>query len=513
MTDGLGTLAIAAPTFIYLAATWRQEFPYSGDQSYHNGEGAEAFALLWPWWWIAGAIAIVAVVVCARRGFRYAPPIALVIAAVAGLAFHHPYSFAARYPGTLHVLAAPLRALPLASPMNAERLLNAASIPVWLLVLRPRLLGRNVDLFALAAGALLLWQKDDVYYFTSGYLEPWAIVLVLTAAEHLVRFGREEIWRPLLLLGAAAMVKEHVVIALPVVAVVFFHKALLPYAASAIAPFFLFSRLRALFRPWSATAPDFAAAIAPARLAEYAQRIEVQFGIAGLIVVALALIALAVLATRSRPFLALFSIAFADATFFLFARVMHFWPGTPRLNMVWLAMAAIAAGFVAERARSLAIVLLIVIANAIPLAPFVRDAFRPDTARNFVEHSDAPVFYPLREALSGVKPGERVAFLNNGKWMFETFYPGPIGEQYTDLLSRVDVISFKGAPERCRCTAGHAAVFAGFIRFTNLGATLPQRAAIEAEAARCREELERSCGRTRAIVHEGVLTGVVGQAR
>src|SRR5262249_26428719 len=127
--DIVGTMVIAAPVLVYLVATWRQEFPQSGDQSFHNGFGAEAFALVWPWWWIG---AVLAVVVGRRR-----PVIALIALAVAGQWFQHPYSFEARYPGTLHFFAAPLRALPLASPMNAERLLNAASIPVWLLVLRP----------------------------------------------------------------------------------------------------------------------------------------------------------------------------------------------------------------------------------------------------------------------------------------------------------------------------------------------------------------------------------------
>ena len=56
----------------------------------------------------------------------------------------------------------------------------------------------------IGCAALLFWQKDVVYYFTSGYLEAWAIVLVLTALEHLVVYDDEAIWRPLLLLGTPA---------------------------------------------------------------------------------------------------------------------------------------------------------------------------------------------------------------------------------------------------------------------------------------------------------------------
>ena len=154
------------------------------------------------------------------------------------------------------------------------------------------------------------------------------------------------------------------------------------------------------------------------------------------------------------------------------------------------------------------IVALTAILNGVVLAPFLRDGARPDTARNFFEHSDAPIFYPIREGMRLLNPGESVALLNNGKWTYALFYPGPIEEQYPHLRGRVE--SFAHHPERCRCTAGIANL-ALFIRFTNLGETLPQRRAIEPESEECRRQMKGTCGHTQPIEHEGVLVGLLGR--
>src|SRR2546421_478696 len=90
-----------------------------------------------------------------------------------------------------------------------------------------------------------------------GFCGSWAIVLMRTAADPVVRFESPMTWKPLLILGAAAMIKEHIIISLPVVAAIYF-----PFRASwrqrmdyavivivAIFPFLLFFFLRRTFRP------------------------------------------------------------------------------------------------------------------------------------------------------------------------------------------------------------------------------------------------------------------------
>jgi hypothetical protein len=496
-------LFAALPTFVYLFATWNQEFPYNGDQKHHNGRALEAFIFWWPWRWIVAVAAILVVVRWARPRTAVA---AVALLPILGCSFYWPYAFAGQYPGTLHFIAVPLHFLSLSHPLNVERTLNALTIPAWLLVLRPLILRKPATFATLATSALLFWQKDVVYYFASGYLEPWAVVLLLTALEHLVIFDAEALWRPLLLIGTAAIVKEQFVIALPVVAAVYFPRRdrwrHILLTLTALAPFTLFFALRASFHTWSGTLPAF-----NDRFATYARNVTAQFGPA-LAVVVVGLISLLALARR-RAFLAIFLVAAADAAFFYMARVQQPWTGYSRTNMVPLVCAAIGLGAVTDRLPkgwAAAAVAAVVACNVVPLIPAMRLAFGPDTARNFLEHDDAAMFFPIRAAITAgeraglIHPGDEVRVLNDGRRVFIWFWGGPIEDQYPDLASRyrLRIVSFSGAPARCRCTSG-AAQLAVFIAFHNLGVAMPQRGTIEAESAQCRAAMRATCARTIAL--------------
>jgi hypothetical protein len=524
----------SAPAFLYLLGTWRQEFPYLGDQWLHNACAIEAYSFWWPWGWLAAVIAMGIIVWHARRPGEFpAALIALGVVAAIGMAMPQPLSFAGRYPGTLHFFSIPLRVVMRAtSPLNVERLLNALAIPAWLLVLRPLIVRRHVDIAGLTIAALLFWQKDNVYYFTSGYLEPWAIVLLLTAAEHLVRFGEEAVWRPLLLLGVAAMVKEQLILSVPIVAAIYFpirraRRAQLEHllvSTVAATPFVLFLRARELFKTWGVASPVPSEALGSAHFALFRERIGIQFEVAlPLVIIALAL--LLFFAARQRAFVALLFIGLADFGVMYFAKILQPWPGYPRLNLVPLAMGAIALGYAAElignrsRLVALAIALATFVMNGLVLPAMIRDAFRPSSARSFIEHSDAPLFFPIREALTEaerkglIKPRSRIDIFANGKRIFEFFWAGPLEDQYPDLASRYQLrsASFTGSPSRCGCTDPAIAHLAIFIRFTNLGARIPQRTMTEAEATQCAAEILRTCTRTMRITDEGVTVGIVGE--
>jgi hypothetical protein len=152
--------------------------------------------------------------------------------------------------------------------------------------------------------------------------------------------------------------------------------------------------------------------------------------------------------------------------------------------------------------------------NCIPLVPAIRDAFRPSSARSFIEHSDAPLFFPIREAIerSQLSAGSRIDVLTNGKRIFQFFWAGPLQDQYPDLAARYRLrsASFAGDASRCRCTDPSIAKLAVFIRFTNLGEHIPQRMEIDDEAKRCEEELRRTCSRVKEVRNEGALTGLLG---
>ena len=501
------------PALVYLAATWFQEFPYTGDQFHHNGYALEAFVFWWPWRWILAVAAVVAVVLWESP---LGALIALALIPLAGALAARPYGFAASYPGTLHFFSAPLHALANVHPLNTERALNALAIPAWLLILRPAILRRPATLGTFAIAALLFWQKDVVYYFTSGYLEPWAIVLMLTAFEHLVVFDGEAIWRPLLLIGTAAMVKEQMIIALPIVAAVYFPRRErlrhILITLAALAPFALFFCQRAILKGWGGVAPTGNAWTA-SHFAAYAHRVSLQFGVA-LPVVVIGVIALLVLARR-RAFAAILLVALADAGFFFVASVQQYWVGYPRTNFVPLICVAIALGAMIDRfpRRLRAPAVLAVLAcNAIPLWPAMRAAFGPDTGRNFVEDVGAPIFYPVRRALTQaeqaglIHAGDEVHLLNDGKRVFGLFYPGPVEEQYPDLARRyrLRVMSFRDDVPRCRCSSPAAAQLELFIAFHNLGANMPERPAIEEEAERCRAAIVATCKRV-MVINQAVI--------
>ncbi|HEY2092063.1 MAG TPA: hypothetical protein VGJ81_09250 [Thermoanaerobaculia bacterium] len=520
LRDAIAAAIVSLPAALNLALTWRQEFPVSGDHAVHDGLALEAYALWVPFGWLIAVVAIVLVIRAVRRNPASRLPLfgVAAVAALGLLGFRG--AFSVQYPALLHFASVPFRALiPHAMPIDIERLVNALSIPAWLLLLRPMLIGRRVDIAALTTGFFLFWQRDFVYYFTSSYLEPWALVLLLTSGEHLLRFRAEAIWRPLLLIGSAAMVKEYAILALPIVAAVFLSRRLTwPYVATcatAAMPFIVFAANRDA-RLWSARGyMTLGEAMGP-HAAQWWDRVSLQFG-AALPLLALATLALLVLAFRNRGATAIAIAAAANAAYFFFALRTRVWAGYPRLNLASLVFLALALGFVADRIRwrgiGAALIAAIVVTYAGPLTAMIASDRKPADARNFFEHFDAPIYYPVREALahSNLARGTTVEVLNNAKWIWPWLYPGLASETYPDLAAkyRLGIASFTSMPQRCACTSS-AAKLAVFVRFIGLGAHLPMRPTMEVEAAECRAAMERTCTRRLTIVHEGVVVGELG---
>lgn len=532
---------VSAPALFYLSATWLQEFPYGGDQAQHNANGLEAreFWQIVPWIVAVGTVPLLAMNL--RRGRRWVVPVAIAGLALIGMLWS-PLSFAGRYPGSLHFFAVPLRMVldfVGASPLSATRLLNVAAIPAWLLLLRPHFIGRRLDPFSCTIALFLFWQKDDVYYFSSGYLEPWGVVLVLTAAEHLLRFGSDAVWRPLLLIGGAAMIKEQMVLSLPIVTVMFFpfreewraRYGHLAGAAVAIAPIILFIQLRGTFKVWGGVKPaDPDVVFGAGHFGQYVERVGLQFGTAMVLVLAggLLLVAGSFLAARSRrAFATILFIALADWLFFFSAAVQQPWTGYPRTNFIPLVCVAVAlaAGveWIASRSRSAALIAIAAVAvlNTVPLVPFLSNATRPDSARNSIEHFDAPIFFPLAATLRQAEerrllhPGAAVFVGNNAKALYSFFYPGPVEQQYPQLAERyrLAVGSFRGMPDRCRCGAARDVVALELVRFTNFSSDFHERSSVEREAEECLRLLRSSCRSSFTVEEEGITVGAFGAGR
>jgi hypothetical protein len=377
------TIAIIAPTFFFLTRTWPNDFPFLGDHNVHLRYLRESCAF-----WTSFTI-------------------------------EQPLGFATRYPGLFHLLALPANlaahAFDWNAPINVGRLTNALAIPAWLLILRPIFVRRWPDARVLAPAAFLFLQKDVIYYFTSTYLEPWSVILILTAIEATIERGREAADDAMLLVGLAAMVKEQAIFVLPFLALwslergAIRHRLIVAFVAAA--PFLCYYDARRHAGVWrTAGMQPLTDIFTTERFLRYAQRTVEQFGLATIIVVVL-VFALLALAMRRSLFAAIAAAAAFQALFFFTDRLAFDWVAYPRLQLVMLALLA-APLFLAPPKVAIAIAAL----NLIPLVSFLTvNQFE----LNGFEHSDAPIHFPVEQLFAEgeqrgiLKPGQPVAVLSN----------------------------------------------------------------------------------------------------
>ncbi|HVQ27769.1 MAG TPA: hypothetical protein VMV01_21440, partial [Planctomycetota bacterium] len=385
---------------------------------------AEASSGFWrPWLWLAPAAAITGVL--AHRARRLGP---WSVGWLALLAIASPFAeapwYLARVPGGAAFLGLPAVAFcewtHAASVPDALRLTTFTSLLAWLLVLRPALIGRRPDAGAALFAAFFWMQKDVVYYLTTSYSEPWMIVLVLLAAEHLLSVEGPRELRACLLVGAAALIKEPAILVLP-----FAWLACRPWRGSwsdrtramlagvvAGAPFLLYYAFRREAEIWRGVglAPA-AELLSPARFAELGRRILLQLGWPGLAVTA-GVAVLAVVLARRRPELRfklgmLAAAACGQVAFFFTDSFSTFWTGYPRFHL--LALALVGAGLLVlpetiaapSRARVLAVAAAgIAVLQLSVTLPLLRLGLLPDPARSFLEHYEAPYYFPIASLLA-----------------------------------------------------------------------------------------------------------------
>jgi hypothetical protein len=530
-------LALAAPAAFLLVATWGQEFPFAGDHDFHL-LAAEASLGFWrPWLWLVPAAAITGAL--AHRAGRLG---AWSVAWLALLAIASPFAeapwYLARVPGGAAFLGLPAVAFcewtHAASVPDALRLTTFTSLLAWLLVLRPALIGRRPDAGAALFAAFFWMQKDVVYYLTTSYSEPWMIVLVLLAAEHLLSVEGPRELRACLLVGVAALIKEPAILVLP-----FAWLACRPWRGSwsdrtramlagvvAGAPFLLYYAFRREAEIWRGVglAPA-AELLSPARFAELGRRFSIQLGWPGLAVTA-GVVVLAIVLARARPQLrfklALLGAAACGQVVFFFSDALStFWTGYSRFHL--LALALVGAGLLVlpeaiewpSRRRMLAALAAAVAALQLSVTlPLLRLALLPDPARSFFEHYEAPYFFPIasliaeaeREGdLAGVR---RVAVSDPiGTDSFPT-----LEQAYPEIERRFDLTivpdSF-GAP-RCTCREPDEALLVPFVYFTNLTPQDPAGAQGALARERCRREMVESCERVIERSLDGARTGLLG---
>lgn len=557
----LVALLALAPLLANLVIGWNREFPFSGDSYFHVGQ---SFRMAF-WWLSPVASAVVKVPTLDDVRHLASKPLALLgsrivvlmaIAAVTALLYRRwrpvALGFAVvaiiawgcteatiflRYPGARYLIDLPF--LGAAFALNdlelGGRLSNVSAALCWLFVLRPWLIGRWPDLRILPVALLLFWQTDIIHYFDSVYLEPWGMIFSLLAVEALLEKGRDGAALACLLIGAAATVKEPFILALPLVwlagapwrgtwaefvrlsspAVAAGMPFVLYFAARKNVPFADLESSRSVHFTFSWHGLDRYAA-------EFAKQMGYGFpGTSGLLAVAALLVALVMLWTRADRRLALacsLGAGLLIALMFAVDSGSQHWAGYFRFLMYSLPFLVSGVVLLGESLRpgwALAITALILLLQAPSAYTAVARALGPATDRNFVEHYDAPLVFPINRLTAEARragalqphapitanlidntlrtlPGSGIAY-------------GPIGKLY------------------CKCEDEHPNVMALFIRFTNMSSQLATHAAdddryrlwqtADAQRAECLALLKQSCGHVFTRVEAGELVGALGTKR
>jgi hypothetical protein len=565
----IGLVALM-PITASLLLGWNREFAFSGDQSFHIKQAyymgywwalppgspptgilgrtlgletiRELLARPWQIFWSRAAIfAVLFVAVCCT--YRRSPLAAVAFATAAFVGWGlFERTIYLRYPGAGYFFDLPFiaPAYLLGAIDLAGRIPNALAAAAWLFILRPILLKRWPDVAILPIVALVLWQKDVLYYFDSTYLEPWAVICSLLVVEILIVQGRQGAPLACLMAGCAAAFKEPFILPLPLI----WLASILPWtslrdairpsvmALAAGFPFLLYYFARnnvpntdiVVGRSFEFTASTDQLLI---YANEYAHRMAEAFPSTSAIVGIVAIALLPILLWRGTPerrvLLILIAGGLVAVLFFAFDAISQGWPGYFRFflcSLPFFAAGVFALGHILN-AQSALIVGVAALALQAPGAwTAVTRSAGPETERNFVEHYDAPLVFPLQSLLAEarqagmLKPNEIIV----------------ANQPDNDVRTVPGInIEFSRLGElQCQCDDERRKVMVLFIRYTNLNASFADsprqrirffgltpdrenvwRANRQARPA-CLAQLRRTCKNIIERTEGGEVVGAIG---
>ncbi len=511
------------PGFLYLLLTFGQEFPFMGDTDWHLLNAMDGLRV-WRYQVVAVPF-LVAGYLHFRK--RYSQVIVAGAFTLLVIALNHGVDLAraARYPGGFYFLSFPMMALwKMAgwnAPLSAVRLTNIAAIPVWLFVLRPWLIRRWPDWRIVPFGCLIFLLKEVFFYLTSAYLEPWAMILLALAAEMILFRAPGHEWIPTLLCGLAGIIKEQAIFALPFVWIVGHWEELrrrdwvAPVLNGIIAAFpfvlyFMHRRLLKVFRSVVFMSP--AEIFDPDHLQTFLKYNEIYWGEPGVVAAAILLLSLLtaiVIAKKHRgALLACAGAALAQFLLFYGDKESVGYIGYFRFLLLLLILAGagllVLADSWGKKPITFVVCAVLVVVNGIPLGKRYQAAFQADSVRNYMEHDNCPLFFPIGAVLS--KWGEtmgsirriRLVPLNGPAGPYFTWNLGrgvPLG--YSDLAKQFTFVVPENLldPRNCFCESAEAAVLV--LPLYDIG--VKRLLSVEEDSGRvqreaCLIELEASCG-------------------
>ncbi len=99
--------------------------------------------------------------------------------------------------------------------MDAIRFTNFFSIIIWLLILRPVIIGEFPNLKILPFAIVIYWCPQMIYISNGGFTEPWSIIFLLLAIELVVKKTYHYTPQALILLGIGTCFKSPIALFIP----------------------------------------------------------------------------------------------------------------------------------------------------------------------------------------------------------------------------------------------------------------------------------------------------------
>ena len=517
------------PLLILFIATWQQEFPHLGDHEYHLwGNQISYQAIQHSYLFIVGAIVLL--VVGYWLGLlRWIIPLASILLLSIGLINNFPDPILAdvqgifsRYPGGARILAQPFVYFSSINewfdPLNTGRLVNVLSVPIWLLVLRPLIIGRFPTISILPFIFVFFWQAEVVYLFSTAYLDIWCVIFVLLALEKLIvsQADSENIddngyLKSCLLLSLACAFKEPAIFLIPwfwisgwsfsvlksqsktALLSRFYYAVIVGFAS--VLPFLVYYVVRKAYGVSRYAVTGFEYFLTNDWFAEMSNRIAFHFGALGsvflMLMILLWLVVLCAPIWKKYRWMMICLLGAFISQIFLFnwdSGGMNF-TGYLRFYLPALIIffAPVILIFVTREQLGgyyikavLAFSVLAIVVNAPLLYAEGQKLNEPDSVRNFNEHYDAPIYLPIRYLIkqaeqAGVLEGEDRAIHIN----YVTAWNQP-AFVYPDLLVKYKLNMNK--EWKCGCSAETPSVLAPFVYMSGLNQDLNSQSMTDIKA-------------------------------
>jgi hypothetical protein len=539
--------AICSLLLAHVAITAREEFGFNGDEGYHLS-ATRTFALYFmragPF--LVGTLVVFGVLRFTR--FQYAATIAMALLLASSYLLPGSALFG-RYPTGFYLLATPLsvafEAANIPYPITANHIVNVLSVPVWLFVLRPFVIGRWPDWRVLPVALLVYFQAPAFVYVSSALLEPWALVFLLLSVEAVAAFEPDERWMAVPLAAVATFFKETAILLLPTVWLLAcvewrgfrpsIRRGAVTVGVASVAPFLIYYAVRRsvqIERVYEIA--GIAGTWSSARVSEWLINVRANVGVGGMLAIA------AAMAWSLRPTFAKAS-TFAKATvdrtvgkhiawivtallvaLFFFADAASIaYTGYGRFlaySLVALCGAVFASAYrVADQQRAVVAFCAVIALLQLPAVAgmFTLD-FQPDYERNSLEWNRSLIRLPVRtlaEKIATTQGGEqvrRIRMISFGTDLIS------LRVAYPDLAERFDLQDDEqSAPTPdCRCRDNSEAVIAGFEWPVHFGDTPEARTAFDQVSAACVSQIETTClSRTMERHRSGAIVGAMGVGR